>query len=249
MERFDSLRFPLHSANFLSVAVIIPAVNEELSIGKVLRDIPSDVQWVIVADNGSTDGTARAAREQGAQVVSEPRRGYGFACLAGIANLPAGAEIVVFMDGDYSDYPAEVTDLVSALVEHQADLVIGSRVLGEREKGSLTPQQRFGNWLSTQMIRVLYGFSYTDLGPFRAIRTDALQRLNMQDVTDGWNVEMQVKALQHLMKVVEVPVRYRKRIGKSKVSGTISGSVKAGVKILWTIGKLAIMKPKIAHRG
>ena len=249
MERFDSLRFPLHSANFLSVAVIIPAVNEELSIGKVLRDIPSHVQWVIVADNGSTDGTARAAREQGALVVSEPRRGYGFACLAGIANLPAGAEIVVFMDGDYSDYPAEVTDLVSALVEHQADLVIGSRVLGEREKGSLTPQQRFGNWLSTQMIRVLYGFSYTDLGPFRAIRADALKRLNMQDVTYGWTVEMQVKALQHRMKVVEVPVRYRKRIGKSKVSGTVSGSVKAGAKILWTIAKLAIKQPTIEHRG
>ena len=224
-------------------------MNEDQSIGRVVKDIPSDVQCVIVADNGSTDDTARAAREQGAQVVSEPRRGYGYACLAGIANLPSGAEIVVFMDGDYSDYPAEVTDLVSALVEHQADLVIGSRVLGEREKGSLTPQQRFGNWLSTQMIRVLYGFSYTDLGPFRAIRTDALQRLNMQDVTYGWTVEMQVKALQHRMKVVEVPVRYRKRIGKSKVSGTVSGSVKAGVKILWTIGKLAIKKPKIAHRG
>jgi glycosyltransferase involved in cell wall biosynthesis len=202
-----------------------------------------------VADNGSTDGTARAAREQGAQVVSEPRRGYGCACLAGIANLPAGAEIVVFMDGDYSDYPAELSDLVSAMVEHQADLVIGSRVLGKCEKGSLTPQQRFGNWLSTRMIQFLYGFSYTDLGPFRAIRTDALQRLNMQDLTYGWTVEMQVKVLQHQMKVVEVPVRYRKRIGKSKVSGTISGSVKAGAKILWTIGKLAIKKPKIEHRG
>ena len=243
------MRFPLHSANFLPVAVIIPAVNEEPSIGKVLRDIPPQVQWVIVADNGSTDGTASAAREQGAQVVSEPRRGYGYACLAGIANLPAGTEIVVFMDGDYSDYPAELTNLVSALVEHQADLVIGSRVLGEREKGSLTPQQRFGNWLSTRMIRLLYGFSYTDLGPFRAIRADALQRLSMQDVTYGWTVEMQVKALQYRMKVVEVPVRYRKRIGKSKVSGTISGSVKAGAKILWTIGKLAIKKPKIRDRG
>ena len=223
-------------------------MNEEQSIGRVVKDIPGDVQWVIVADNGSTDGTARAAREQGARVVSEPRRGYGYACLAGIANLPAGAEIVVFMDGDYSDYPAELSDLVSAMVECQADLVIGSRVLGEREKGSLTPQQRFGNWLSTRLIRLLYGFSYTDLGPFRAIRVDALWRLNMQDCTYGWTVEMQVKALQHRMKVVEVPVRYRKRIGKSKVSGTVSGSVKAGAKILWTIGKLAVKKSNVEHR-
>lgn len=224
-------------------------MNEEQSIGRVVKDIPGDVQWVIVADNGSTDGTARAAREQGARVVSEPRRGYGYACLAGIANLPAGAEIVVFMDGDYSDYPAELSDLVSAMVECQADLVIGSRVLGERGKGSLTPQQRFGNWLSTRLIRLLYGFSYTDLGPFRAIRVQALRRLNMQDCTYGWTVEMQVKALQHRMKVVEVPVRYRKRIGKSKVSGTISGSFKAGAKILWTIGKLAVKKPNVEHRG
>jgi len=220
-------------------------VNEEQSIGRVLEDIPGDVQWVIVADNGSTDDTAHAARERGARVVSEPRRGYGYACLAGIANLPTGAEIVVFMDGDYSDYPTELLDLVSAMVEQEADLVVGSRVLGQREKGSLTPQQRFGNWLSTRLIRLLYGFSYTDLGPFRAIRADALRRLNMQDRTYGWTVEMQVKALQHQMKVVEVPVRYRKRIGKSKVSGTISGSVKAGAKILWTIGKLAVKKPKI----
>jgi len=224
-------------------------VNEEQSIGRVVKDIPGDVQWVIVADNGSTDGTARAAREQGAQVVSEPRRGYGYACLAGIANLPAGAEIVVFMDGDYSDYPAELRDLVAAMVEHTADLVVGSRVLGQREKGSLTPQQRFGNWLSTRLIRLLYGFSYTDLGPFRAIRADALRRLNMQDRTYGWTVEMQVKVLQHRMKVVEIPVSYRKRIGRSKVSGTISGSVKAGAKILWTIGRLAMKKPKIEDRG
>jgi glycosyltransferase involved in cell wall biosynthesis len=230
------------------VAVIIPAVNEEQSIGLVVKEIPSEVRWVIVADNGSTDGTPMVARAQGAQVVSEPRRGYGYACLAAIANLPAAAEIVVFMDGDYSDYPSEVVDLVSAMLEHQADLVIGSRVLGEREKGSLTPQQRFGNWLSTRLIRALYGFSYTDLGPFRAIRRDSLTKLRMQDRTYGWTVEMQVKALQYRMKVVEVPVRYRKRIGKSKVSGTLSGSVKAGAKILWTIAKLAITKPKIEER-
>ena len=198
---------------------------------------------MIVADNGSTDGTARAAGELGARVVSEPRRGYGYACLAGIAILPADAEIVVFMDGDYSDYPVELNDLVSAMSQHQADLVIGSRVLGEHEKGSLTPQQRFGNWLATRLIRWLYGFSYTDLGPFRAIRAEALRQLRMQDPTYGWTVEMQIKALQHRMKVVEIPVRYRKRIGKSKVSGTISGSVKAGAIILWTIGKLVLQKP------
>jgi glycosyltransferase involved in cell wall biosynthesis len=198
---------------------------------------------VIVADNGSTDGTARAAGELGARVVSEPRRGYGYACLAGIAILPADAEIVVFMDGDYSDYPVELDDLVSAMSQHQADLVIGSRVLGEHEKGSLTPQQRFGNWLATRLIRWLYGFSYTDLGPFRAIRAEALRQLRMQDPTYGWTVEMQIKALQHRMKVVEIPVRYRRRIGKSKVSGTLSGSVKAGATILWTIGKLVVQKP------
>jgi glycosyltransferase involved in cell wall biosynthesis len=215
-------------------------VNEERSIGRVIGDIPGYVRWVIVADNGSTDGTARVAREHGAYVVSEPRRGYGYACLAGIASLPAEAEVVAFMDADYSDYPAELSDLLSALVAHRADLVVGSRVLGQREKGSLTPQQRIGNWLSTRLIRQLYGYAYTDLGPFRALRAEALRQLDMQDCTYGWTVEMQVKALQHRMKVVEIPVRYRKRIGKSKVSGTISGSVKAGAKILWTIGRLAV---------
>lgn len=202
-----------------------------------------------MVDNGSTDGTARAAQEQGAQVISEPRRGYGYACLAGIASLPAAAEIVVFLDADYSDYPAELSHLVCVLVEGDADLVVGSRVLAERERGSLTPQQRFGNWLSTRLIRLLYGFSYTDLGPFRAIRVDALRRLNMRDCTYGWTVEMQVKALQQGMRVAEIPVRYRKRIGKSKVSGTVSGSVKAGAKILWTIGTLAIENLKTKARG
>jgi glycosyltransferase involved in cell wall biosynthesis len=231
---------------FPKIAVIIPALNEEHSIGRVVADVPADlVQWVIVADNGSTDRTALVARERGAHVVSEPRRGYGNACLAAIAALPAAVEAIVFMDGDYSDYPGEVRQLISAMVERDADLVIGSRVLGQCQKGSLTPQQRFGNWLSTRLIRLLHGFDYTDLGPFRAIRTEALHRLNMEDRDFGWTVEMQVKALQQKMKVIEVPVSYRKRIGQSKVSGTVSGSVKAGVKILWTIGRLALRRREL----
>jgi glycosyltransferase involved in cell wall biosynthesis len=222
-------------------AVIIPAFNEERSVGCVIRDLPKDmVRWVIVADNGSTDKTAEVARASGAMVVSEPRRGYGNACLAGTANLPKEAEVVVFVDGDYSDYPGELRELLSVIQEQKADMVIGSRVLGLCEKGALKPQQRFGNWLSTRLIHWIYGFTYTDLGPFRAIRTDALKRLNMQDSNYGWTVEMQVKALQHGLRVVEVPVSYRRRIGKSKVSGTISGSVKAGAKIMWTIAKLAV---------
>jgi glycosyltransferase involved in cell wall biosynthesis len=223
-------------------AVIIPAFNEEQSIGRVIRDISKDmVQWVIVADNGSTDNTAHVARTYGAKVVSEPKRGYGSACLAGIASLPKEAEVVVFVDGDYSDYPREMGELLTAIQEKKADMVIGSRVLGRCEKGSLKPQQRLGNWLSTRLIRWMYGFAYTDLGPFRAIRTEALKRLDMQDSNYGWTVEMQVKALQYGLRVIEVPVSYRKRVGKSKVSGTISGSVRAGAKILWTIAKLAMV--------
>jgi glycosyltransferase involved in cell wall biosynthesis len=224
-------------------AVIIPAFNEEQSIGRVIRDISKDVvQWVIVADNGSTDNTADVARTCGAKVVSEPKRGYGSACLAGIASLPKEAEVVVFVDGDYSDYPGELGELLTAIQEKKVDMVIGSRVLGRCEKGSLKPQQRLGNWLSTRLIRWMYGFAYTDLGPFRAIRTEALKRLDMQDSNYGWTVEMQVKALQYGLRVMEVPVSYRKRVGKSKVSGTISGSVRAGAKILWTIAKLATEK-------
>jgi glycosyltransferase involved in cell wall biosynthesis len=227
--------------NFPKTAVIIPALNEEKSVGRVLSEIPKDaVRWIIVADNGSTDRTAEIARANGAIVVSEPRRGYGNACLAGIANLPKEAEVVVFIDGDYSDFPGELLALLSVLQEQGAHMVIGSRVLGKRERGSLTFQQRFGNWLSTWLIHRLFGFSYSDLGPLRAIQTGALQRLDMRDRNYGWTVEMQVKALQHGLKVVEIPVSYRKRIGKSKVSGTFSGTIRAGIKILWTIGKLAV---------
>ena len=225
----------------IKLAIIIPALNEEQSIGRVIRDIPKDMVFkIVVADNGSRDNTCKVAMAEGATVVSEPRRGYGSACLSGLAALPPETDIVAFMDADYSDHPEQLRKLLVAMEEQQADLVIGSRVLGNRQRGSLAPQQRFGNWLSTRMISLLFGFLYTDLGPFRMIRFSALRKLEMQDPNYGWTVEMQVKALQHGLKVVEVPVDYRKRIGRSKVSGTITGSFKAGVKILWTIGKLYI---------
>lgn len=222
-------------------AVIIPAYNEEPGIARVIADIPRDlVSEIIVVDNGSTDWTAVKAREAGARVVFQPDRGYGAACLAGIAALPPGTEVVLFLDGDYSDDPAQAKDLLRTMEELQADLVLGSRTLGAPEPGSLTPQQRFGNWLSTAIIRLIYGHAYTDLGPFRAIGREALSRLDMQDRTYGWTVEMQVKALQQKLKVVEIPVSYRPRLGHSKVSGTLSGTVKAGFKILWTIARLSL---------
>lgn len=221
--------------------VIIPACNEEPGIARVIADIPRElVAEIIVVDNGSTDRTAARAREAGARVIPQPERGYGAACLAGIAGLPPGTEVVLFLDGDYSDDPAQAKDLLRALEEHRADLVLGSRTRGHPEPGSLTPQQRFGNWLSTAIIRLIYGHAYTDLGPFRAIRREALSKLDMRDRTYGWTVEMQVKALQQGLKVVEIPVSYRPRLGQSKVSGTLSGTVKAGYKILWTIARLSV---------
>ena len=225
-------------------AVIIPAYNEEPGIARVIADIPRDlVPEIIVVDNGSTDRTATKAREAGARVVFQPDRGYGAACLTGIAALPPETEVVLFLDGDYSDDPAQARELLQALEKHQADLVLGSRTRGGPEPGSLTPQQRFGNWLSTRIIRLIYGHAYTDLGPFRVIRREALSRLDMQDRTYGWTVEMQVKALQQELKVVEIPVSYRPRLGRSKVSGTLSGTFKAGFKILWTIGRLSLRRP------
>ena len=225
------------------IDLIIPAFNEELSIGKVLQDIPPGViRHIIVCDNESTDGTRKVAEQAGATVVHAPGRGYGSACLAGIQHIEATAPgdpplAVVFMDGDYSDYPEEITRLTHVIREG-ADLVIGSRVSGKAEAGSLTGPQRFGNWLATRLIRMFWGYSYTDLGPFRAIRWDKLKVLDMQDRTYGWTVEMQVKALKNNLDCREVPVSYRNRIGVSKISGTIKGSVKAGYMILWTIFKL-----------
>ncbi|UYZ64387.1 glycosyltransferase family 2 protein [Hymenobacter weizhouensis] len=221
--------------------VIIPAYNEEQSIGRVLAEIPAGlVREVVVVDNNSTDRTGEAARAGGATVLREPRPGYGHACLAGIAHCLSRPpqeqpDIFVFLDGDYSDYPADMTALVAPLLRREADLVIGSRALGQREAGSMLPQQVFGNWLATTLLRWLYGARFTDLGPFRAIRREALQRIGMRDTTYGWTVEMQLKAAKLGMRSVEVPVRYRRRIGVSKVSGTVRGTLGAGYKILWTI--------------
>ena len=218
------------------VVVIIPALNEEDAIVRVLADIPEFASEVIVVDNGSHDDTPARAAAAGARVISEPRRGYGQACLAGIAALPDDAEIIVFLDGDYSDYPNEMDRLVEPLRCGIADLVIGSRVLGEREPGALLPQARFGNALATFLIHRLHGVRYTDLGPFRAIRREALERINMVDRDFGWTVEMQVKAARHGLRGIEVPVSYRRRhAGTSKVTGTLAGSMRAGWKILYTI--------------
>jgi glycosyltransferase involved in cell wall biosynthesis len=226
------------------VAVVIPALNESASIGRVLADLPRPpVAQVVVVDNGSTDNTAELARKGGAMVLSEPRRGYGQACLTGIEWLRSPAnrpDILVFIDGDYSDHPAELVRVIEPILAGRTDLVIGSRVLGEAAPGALLPQARFGNWLATRLIRWIWRVPYTDLGPFRAIRFEALERLGMADTNYGWTVEMQVKAARAGLVSVEVPVSYRKRIGRSKVTGTIRGTVGAGIKILWTIAREAV---------
>jgi glycosyltransferase involved in cell wall biosynthesis len=218
------------------INVIIPALDEEQSIGQVLDAIPDWVDEAIVVDNGSTDRTAAMAAEHGARVLSEPRRGYGVACLTAIAALDPRTDVVVFLDGDFSDHPEEMDRLVDPIIAGEVDLVIGSRVLGQREPGALSPQARFGNWLSCTLMRVIWRHRYTDLGPFRAIGHPALLRLKMQDMDYGWTVEMQLKALRQGLRVLDVPVSYRRRlVGQSKVSGTLRGVVGAGTKILWTI--------------
>lgn len=219
----------------MNVSVIIPAFNEEESIGKVIADIPKAcVQEIIVVDNGCLDRTAEVAHAAGARVVQEERRGYGSACLAGIAALNA-PEIVVFLDGDYSDFPSEMSLLLQPILTGEAEMVIGSRTRGVREKGALLPQARFGNALATFLIRLLFRVRYTDLGPFRAIRCEQLLAMDMQDKTFGWTVEMQVKAAKMGLRVCEVPVSYRKRIGQSKITGTVKGTILAGYKIIATI--------------
>ena len=216
------------------IAVVIPVLNEEQAIGEVLAAIPRWVDDVVVVDNGSTDGTARVVRTKGARLVTEPVRGYGAACQAGIRALRA-TDVVVFIDGDFSDRPEEMERLVDPIVGGQADLVIGSRVTGRREAGALSAQQRFGNWLACRLMRWFWGARYTDLGPFRAIGRAALERLDMRDRGFGWTVEMQLKGVRLGLRIQEVPVSYRRRIGVSKISGTLSGVVQAGCKILFVI--------------
>jgi glycosyltransferase involved in cell wall biosynthesis len=226
------------------VAVILPALDEEAAIAATLAElaaagtpegIPGPLE-IIVVDNGSRDATASIARRAGARVVVEPRRGYGSACLAGIAALPPQADVVVFFDADGSSDPAELPALLAPLVGGEADLVVGARAPSRVEPGAMTPQQRFGNRLAVTLLRGLHGIRAADLGPFRAIRREALERLGMRDAGFGWNIEMQIRAARAGLRVVEVPVRFRRRrAGRSKISGTLRGSLLAGMKILWTV--------------
>jgi glycosyltransferase involved in cell wall biosynthesis len=220
-----------------NLTLIIPALNEAESIGRLLNTLPKHLfTQTLVVDNGSTDGTAEAARRSGAEVIIEPRRGYGRACQAGLAALRPETNAVMFMDADLSDDPADIESLWEAFSAGGWDLVVGSRVLGEAEAGSLTPVQRFGNWLTTRLIRWLWKVRYTDLGPMRIVSRAALTRLQLRDTDFGWNVEMQAKAARLGLAVTEIAVNYRRRrFGRSKISGTVMGSARAGFKILWTI--------------
>jgi glycosyltransferase involved in cell wall biosynthesis len=227
--------------NEQTVKVIIPALNEASSIGKVITAIPKWVDEIIVVDNGSTDKTFDVAKEHGANVVKEPRRGYGQACLTGMATV-GNCDIIVFLDADFSDYPEEMNLLVEPIAQKEAEMVIGSRVKSSKAAQVLTPVQRFGNALACRLIRLFWGGKFSDLGPFRAIRWSSLQRLAMNDRNYGWTIEMQIKAVRLGMNIKEVPVSYRQRIGQSKISGTVKGSIMAGSKILWTIMKYAICR-------
>jgi len=239
----SSLRNP--NADFSEVTVVIPAFNEQDALPSVLRDLPS-VGCVIVSNNGSTDRTAEVALEAGATVVDQPLRGYGSACLAGLAEIvrriasgmPA-PQVVVFLDADYSDHPEQLPDLVTPIFEGRADFVLGSRISGQRESGAMPPQSLYGNRLACWLMRLFWGADYTDLGPFRAICYENLCRLEMSDTNFGWTVEMQIKAAKAELRTLEVPVRYRRRVGTSKISGTFRGTILAGSKILYTIAKYA----------
>ncbi|MBI1356716.1 MAG: glycosyltransferase [Acidobacteria bacterium] len=223
----------------MRVALIIPALNEEDSIARTIRSLPAGVfTQVIVADNGSADRTTERAEAAGATVVREPRRGYGAACLAALAALPDSIEAVVFMDADGSDDPADLPLLLAPLERDEADLVLGSRELGEAEPGALTPQQRAGNRLASFLLRWLWGYRFTDLGPYRAIRRTSLESLAMRDTNYGWTIEMQIKAVRRGVRIREVGVRCRRRrAGRSKVSGSLWGGLAAGAKILWTVAR------------
>ena len=223
------------------IKVVIPAQNEERAIGKVITETPDWVSEIIIADNGSMDNTAETGRSHGASVVSVPEVGYGRACLGGIA-AAGDYDVLVFLDGDASDFPEDMTLLVDPILNGEADMVIGSRVLGKLEKGSLTPQQRFGNALACWLMKIIWKHEYSDLGPFRAITREGLEKLNMEAPTFGWTIEMQIRALKKGLRCQDVPVRYRKRIGISKISGTVKGVILAGVYILGTIFKEALRK-------
>jgi len=227
------------------IKVIIPAYNEESSIAHVIHDIPSIVSEVIVVSNNSTDATEAVAKNASATVLSEKRKGYGYACLKGMEYLASQdnpIDIVVFLDGDYSDYPEELTKIVAPILNEDYDFVVGARVAETREKGAMTIPQIFGNWLATSLMRLFFSSKFTDLGPFRAMKYEKLLALNMEDKTYGWTVEMQLKALKRKYKYLEVPVHYRNRIGVSKVSGTIKGAIFAGFKILAWIFKYSFKK-------
>ncbi|WP_203255913.1 glycosyltransferase family 2 protein [Hyunsoonleella ulvae] len=225
------------------INVIIPAYNEADSIANVIKDIPSIVDEVIVVSNNSTDATETNAKKAGATVLTESRKGYGYACLKGmdyISKKTSTPDIIVFLDGDYSDYPEELTKIVAPIIENDIDFVIGARVKRLREEGSMTFPQIFGNWLATTLMKLFFGAKFSDLGPFRAIKYDKLLSLNMEDKTYGWTVEMQLKAIKQNLSYTEIPVNYRNRIGVSKVSGTVKGAIFAGIKILGWIFKYSI---------
>lgn len=221
------------------ISVVIPAYNEENAIANVIAEIPPIVNEIVVVNNNSTDATVAVAQAAGATVLTENNKGYGYACLKGLAYLKAGntPDIVVFLDGDYSDFPKELNLLVQPIIDNKVDFVVGARVKEKREEGSLTPQQIFGNWLACYLMRLLFKSEFTDLGPFRAIRWETLEALEMGDKTYGWTVEMQLKALRQKIPYQEIPVSYKKRIGVSKVSGTVKGTIFAGAKIIGWIFK------------
>ncbi|MDP7148287.1 MAG: glycosyltransferase family 2 protein [Nitrospinaceae bacterium] len=223
------------------ISVVIPAYNEEKSIGHVLDDLPQDkLIEIIVVNNASSDNTSKVAEEHGARVIDEMRRGYGSACLKGVAELDS-PDIVVFIDGDYSDYPEELEKLVEPIIVGKADFVLGSRMILAESRAALLPQARYGNQLATFLMRVFFRYRFTDLGPFRAIRYNSLKAIAMVDTNFGWTVEMQVKAVKHKLRIMEIPVRYRERIGVSKITGTVSGTFKAGTKIIYTIFKYLLV--------
>ena len=225
------------------ISVIIPALNEEKSISKVINSIPKYVSEIIVVDNGSTDKTSKIAMSKGALILFESKKGYGHACIKAIEFLKFNPpNIIVFLDGDYSDYPEEMDLLIKPIIKNKYEFVMGARIKELREPGSMTLQQVFGNFLACFLLKVLYGVNFKDLGPFRAIKWESLQKLKMKDKTFGWTIEMQLKAIKHKLKYLEVPVKYRNRIGKSKISGTLTGTIMAGYKILLWIFKYYFKK-------